>query len=123
MKEVKEDDIALEVIDPNEENSENGDDFLDSDEINNESSAKIEIDTNDNLDVIDFASLTDIKALKLPFKKLTGNLPDTISLLSNLKHLDLSCNNCNGHIPESISCLSKLEILDLYRNEFEGNFS
>lgn len=58
-----------------------------------------------------------IKKIDLHYKRLEGEIPETISLLKNLEYLNL--NYCKlDKVPESITELTKLTYLDLGDNNF-----
>ncbi|GAB4858898.1 hypothetical protein Ancab_040380 [Ancistrocladus abbreviatus] len=58
--------------------------------------------------------------IDLSSNRLTGAIPDEISLLTNLQQLNLSRNHLAGPIPPKLGQLKKLESLDLSRNQLFG---
>ena len=51
---------------------------------------------------------------------ISGNIPESIGLLTNLITIILPFNQLNGGIPQSIQNLSELRILDLRSNQMTG---
>ncbi|WCJ33271.1 disease resistance family protein / LRR family protein [Euphorbia peplus] len=59
-------------------------------------------------------------SLRLSSNSLSGELPESLGVLSNLQHLILSGNSLSGSIPGSIGKLSFLKELDLSYNKMNG---
>lgn len=58
--------------------------------------------------------------LDLSGNRITGAIPDTLTLLSAITHLNLSSNDLNGNIPTSIGDLISLTTIDLSNNSISG---
>ncbi|KAL5220248.1 hypothetical protein ABZP36_024961 [Zizania latifolia] len=58
--------------------------------------------------------------LDLSRNRITGSIPDTLTLLSGITHLNLSSNDLNGKIPISIGDLISLTTVDLSNNSISG---
>ncbi|KAL6614519.1 hypothetical protein ACP70R_036789 [Stipagrostis hirtigluma subsp. patula] len=58
--------------------------------------------------------------LDLSGNRITGAIPDTLTLLAGITHLNLSSNVLNGHIPTSIGDLISLTTMDLSNNSLSG---
>jgi hypothetical protein len=58
--------------------------------------------------------------LDLSGNRITGAIPDTLTLLGGIKHLNLSSNVLNEQIPVSIGDLISLTTVDLSRNTLSG---
>lgn len=58
--------------------------------------------------------------IKLRSNNLTGEIPNSIDLLSELKNLDLALNHITGNLPSEIGNLNKLEDLIIHDNDFSG---
>lgn len=61
-----------------------------------------------------------ITHLDLSGNRITGAIPDTLTLLAGMTHLNLSSNVLNGPIPNSIGDLISLTTLDLSNNTLSG---
>ncbi|XP_052620883.1 receptor-like protein EIX2 [Lactuca sativa] len=61
-----------------------------------------------------------VKTIDLSSNKLTGQIPNEITILHDLVSLNLSKNELSGEIPPKIGEMKNLEILDLSRNSFSG---
>ncbi|KAL2519922.1 Phytosulfokine receptor 2 like [Forsythia ovata] len=57
------------------------------------------------------------------FNSLSGQIPDSLYMLSSLEQLSLSANNFSGQLSHKLSKLSNLKTLVLCRNRFSGSFS
>lgn len=77
-----------------------------------------------NVNECDYEGITcnnynEIIRLDLKLRKLTGTIPDEISLLQQLSYLDLSTNRLKGRIPSVLfQKLTNLEQISLEHNEF-----
>ncbi|XP_039116940.1 LRR receptor-like serine/threonine-protein kinase RPK2 [Dioscorea cayenensis subsp. rotundata] len=60
-------------------------------------------------------------ALDLAGNRITGTIPQSLSLLDRLVALDLSRNSLHGPIPESLGQLKHLEFLSLAGNHLNGS--
>ncbi|XP_066307172.1 receptor-like protein 51 [Miscanthus floridulus] len=58
--------------------------------------------------------------LDLSGNRITGAIPDTLTLLAGITHINLSSNVLNGPIPTSIGDLISLTTLDLSNNTISG---
>ncbi|CAD6236765.1 unnamed protein product [Miscanthus lutarioriparius] len=58
--------------------------------------------------------------LDLSGNRITGAIPDTLTLLAGITHINLSSNVLNGPIPTSIGDLISLTALDLSNNTISG---
>ncbi|XP_066314995.1 receptor-like protein 51 [Miscanthus floridulus] len=58
--------------------------------------------------------------LDLSGNRITGAIPDTLTLLAGITHINLSSNVLNGPIPTSIGDLISLTTLDLSNNTLSG---
>lgn len=64
-------------------------------------------------------SLKGMRMLRVGFNKLTGTIP-TFQRLNGYLELHLNDNNLTGNIPESINMLSSLKVMNLTSNNLEG---
>ncbi|KAK1381328.1 putative leucine-rich repeat receptor-like protein kinase [Heracleum sosnowskyi] len=79
------------------------------------------------LEKLNFSSITYLETLDLSFCELNGSIPYQIGMLSKLKYLSFRGNYLSGELPSSFGNLTQLQTLDLYGcklNELEKlNFS
>jgi len=69
----------------------------------------------------EFANLSQLQILSLPFNGLSGNIPAEIAYLKLLRILDLEFNALSGPIPDELGQLSDLCSLNLANNGLDGN--
>ncbi|XP_073302760.1 phytosulfokine receptor 2 [Primulina huaijiensis] len=62
-----------------------------------------------------------LRELHLDFNSFSGDLPNSLYLLSSLQHLSISSNNFSGHVSYKISKLLNLRTLILTENGFSGS--
>jgi len=67
-----------------------------------------------------YASLKNLKTLKLHMNGLFGELQPQVAQLKSLTELSLFGNYFTGPIPKELEKLKHLELLDLYANNFSG---
>ncbi|CAH8261492.1 unnamed protein product [Arabidopsis lyrata] len=60
------------------------------------------------------------KAIDFSGNLFSGDIPESVGLLSELRLLNLSGNAFTGNIPPSLANITKLETLDLSRNNLSG---
>ncbi|CAK9190194.1 unnamed protein product [Sphagnum troendelagicum] len=68
----------------------------------------------------EFANLSQLQILSLPFNGLSGNIPAEIGYLKLLRILDLEFNALSGPIPDELGQLSDLCSLNLANNGLDG---
>ncbi|OMO88219.1 hypothetical protein COLO4_20363 [Corchorus olitorius] len=77
-------------------------------------------EVTDFVEALSRCSNRSLETLDLTYNKLTGNLPDSLWLLTNLKSLKLSHNKFKGRLSDSLGSLRNLEELDLSHNILSG---
>ncbi|KAL2472679.1 Phytosulfokine receptor 2 [Forsythia ovata] len=65
---------------------------------------------------------TSVQHFHADFNSLSGQLPDSLYLLSSLEQLSFSANNFSGQLSHKLSKLSNLKTLVLSGNRFSGSF-
>jgi len=78
-------------------------------------------DNNLNGGIPEFQRLLGYIEIHLNRNELTGNIPESISVLSSLKVLDFRDNSLNGTIPTGISTMESLERILLNGNNLSGS--
>jgi Leucine-rich repeat (LRR) protein len=73
--------------------------------------------------VVDPLAACDIVSLSLPSFGLTGDLPDSLGVLTKLTVLSLESNNIHRSLPQSIGNIQGLRRLSLDRNLISGSVS
>ncbi|KAG4096936.1 L domain-like protein [Neocallimastix lanati (nom. inval.)] len=69
----------------------------------------------------DMSKLNNLIELEAPNNEISGEIPESLSLLSNLRILSLGNNKLSGAIPSSIGNMKSLEFLSFANNTLSGS--